>query len=78
MKSAGGENKGRTMCGSVFLQGDKGEKNPEEGSEEHGVGLSHVEAELLAGGSQWKYSADRFEDARPGLSASNKLRRTGF
>ena len=37
------------MCGSVFLQGDKGEKNPEEGSEEHGVGLSHVEAELLVG-----------------------------
>lgn len=51
------------MCGSVFLQEGEDEENPEEGCEGHGAGPSHVEAELLAGGSQWKHPADHCEDA---------------
>jgi len=63
VNSAGGETKGRTMCDSVFRQEGKDEENPEEGSEGHGVGPRHVEANLFAGVSQWKYPADRCEDA---------------
>lgn len=51
------------MCDSVFRQEGKDEENPEEGSEGHGVGPRHVEANLFAGVSQWKYPADRCEDA---------------
>ena len=63
MNSAEGETEGRTTCGSVFQQEGEDEENPEEGIKGHGVGPSHVEAKLLAGGSQWKYPADHCEDA---------------